>query len=114
MTKCSGYTYVDQTSSASPTVSDCETIVKNIQGTNGEWTTGIGSQRGIASFGSCTFGVDNSGVTGDVTYYTGSQDIVDIITQSIALYGGGGQVGANGYMECAGDAGSQYVVVLPR
>ncbi|EHK19253.1 glycoside hydrolase family 18 protein [Trichoderma virens Gv29-8] len=109
VTKCSGYTYVDQTSSASPTVSDCQTIIKNIQGTNGEWTTGIGSQRNIASFGTCNFGVDNSGVTGDVTYYTGSQDIVNIITQSIALYGGGGQVGAKGYMECAGDAGSQYV-----
>ncbi|KAL6887059.1 glycoside hydrolase family 18 protein [Trichoderma evansii] len=109
VTKCSGYTYVDQASSASPTVSDCQTIIKNIQGTNGEWTTGIGSQRDIASFGTCNFGVDNSGVTGDVTYYTGSQDIVNIITQSIALYGGGGQVGAKGYMECAGDAGSQYV-----
>ncbi|KAM0453130.1 hypothetical protein ACHAPV_009086 [Trichoderma viride] len=81
----------------------------NIQGTNGEWTTGIGSQRHIASLGTCHFGVDNSGVTGDVTYYTGSQDIVNIITQSIALYGGGDQVGAKGYMECAGDAGSQYV-----
>ncbi|KAL7939413.1 glycoside hydrolase family 18 protein [Trichoderma chlorosporum] len=109
VTKCSSYTYVDQTSSASPTVSDCQTIIKNIQGTNGEWTTGIGSQRDIASFGSCNFGVDNSGVTGDVTYYTGSQDIVNIITQSIALYGSGGVVGAKGYMECAGDAGTQYV-----
>jgi hypothetical protein len=109
LTKCSAYTYVDQTSSASPTVSDCQTIIKNIQGTNGEWTTGIGSQRDIASFGTCNFGVDNSGVSGDVTYHTGSQDIVNIITQSIALYGGGGQVGAKGFMECAGDAGSQYV-----
>ncbi|KAL5087858.1 hypothetical protein Trisim1_007509 [Trichoderma cf. simile WF8] len=109
VTKCSSYTYVDQTSSASPTVSDCQTIIKNIQGTSGSWNTGIGSQRDIASFGSCHFGVDNSGVTGDVTYQTGSQDIVNIITQSIALYGGGGQVGAKGYMECAGDAGSQYV-----
>lgn len=72
-------------------------------------TTGIGSQRGIASFGTCNFGVDNSGVTGDVTYHTGTQDIVNIITQSIALYGGGGQVGAKGYMECAGDTGSQSV-----
>lgn len=48
----------------------------------------------------------DSGVTGDVTYYTGSQDIVDIIAQPIALYGSGGQVGAKGYMGYAGDAGS--------
>lgn len=109
VTKCSAYTYVDQTSSASPAVSDFQTIIKNIQGTGGEWTTGIGSQRDIASYGTCNFGVDNSGVSGDVTYYTGSQDIVSIITESISLYGSGGLVGAKGYMECGGDAGSQYV-----
>lgn len=109
VTKCSGYTYQDETSSASPKVSDCQTIVKNIQGTNGEWTTGIGGQRDIASFGSCNFGVQNSGVTGDVTFYTGSQDIVNIINQAISQYASNGLVGAKGYMECGGDAGSQKV-----
>ncbi|RAK99289.1 glycoside hydrolase family 18 protein [Aspergillus ibericus CBS 121593] len=109
VTKCSGYTYQDETSSASPLVSDCQTIVKNIQGTNGEWTTGIGHQRSIAKFGSCHFGVQNVGVTGDVTYHTGSQDIVNIITESISKYASDGRVGAKGYMECGGDAGNQKV-----
>lgn len=109
ITKCSSYTYQDETSSASPTVADCQTIIKNIQGTNGEWTTGIGGQRDIASYGSCNFGVQNSGVTGDVTFGTGSQDIVTIIAESISLYASNGLVGAKGYMECSGDAGSQYV-----
>ncbi|GKZ37253.1 hypothetical protein AbraIFM66950_008710 [Aspergillus brasiliensis] len=109
VTKCSGYTYQDETSSASPKVSDCQTIVKNIQATNGEWTTGIGHQRDIAKFGSCNFGVQNVGVTGDVTYHTGSQDIVTIINEAISKYASNGLVGAKGYMECSGDAGSQKV-----
>ena len=109
ITKCSGYTYQDETSSASPKVSDCQTIVKNIQGTSGEWTTGIGSQRSIAKFGSCHFGVQNVGVTGDVTFHTGSQDIVNIINEAISLYASNGLVGAKGYMQCDGNTGSQKV-----
>ncbi|RAL13110.1 glycoside hydrolase family 18 protein [Aspergillus homomorphus CBS 101889] len=109
VTKCSGYTYVDQTTPASPLVSDCKTIIHNIQGTGGHWTTGIDRQRAIATYGSCKFGVQNVGVTGDVTYYTGSQDIVTIITEAIAKYEWEGRVGAKGYMECDGDAGHQKV-----
>ncbi|KGO76570.1 Peptidoglycan-binding Lysin subgroup [Penicillium italicum] len=107
VSKCSGYTYQDETTSA--IVDDCKTIIKNIQGTNGEWTTGIGHQRAIATFGSCAFGVQNVGVTGDVTYHTGSQDIVSIITEAISKYEWNGRVGAKGYMECDGDAGHQKV-----
>ncbi|PYI18984.1 hypothetical protein BO99DRAFT_334275, partial [Aspergillus violaceofuscus CBS 115571] len=107
--KCSGYTYVDQTTSASPLVSDCQAIIHNIQGTGGHWTTGIDRQRAIATYGSCKFGVQNVGVTGDVTYYTGSQDIVTISTEALAKYEWEGRVGAKGYMECDGDAGHQKV-----
>ncbi|PYH88504.1 hypothetical protein BO71DRAFT_467833 [Aspergillus ellipticus CBS 707.79] len=99
----------DETSSASPKGSDCQTIVKNIQGTNGEWTTGISHQHDIAKFGSCYFGVQNVGVAGDVTYHTGSQNIVNIINKAISEYASNGLVGAKGYMECGGDAGSQKV-----
>ncbi|OJZ85163.1 hypothetical protein ASPFODRAFT_61841 [Aspergillus luchuensis CBS 106.47] len=109
ITKCSGYTYQDETSSASPNVSDCQTIVKNIQATSRKWTTGIGHQRDIAKSGSCHFGVQNVGVTGDVTYHTGSQDIVTIINEAISKYASDGLVGAKGYMECGGDAGNQKV-----
>lgn len=106
-TKCSGYTYIDETSSASPKVSDCNQIIKNIQGTSGTWTTGIGGQRSLASFGTCHFGVQNKGVTGDVTYFTGTQDIVNIITQAISQFAFNGLVGAKGYMNCGGDVNSQ-------
>jgi hypothetical protein len=106
-TKCSGYTYIDETSSASPKVSDCNQIIKNIQGTSGTWTTGIGGQRSLASFGTCHFGVQNNGVTGDVTFFTGTQDIVNIITQAISQFAFNGLVGAKGYMNCGGDVNSQ-------
>lgn len=109
VTKCSSYTYQDQTTSSSPNISDCQTIVKNIQGTSGSWTTGIGPQRDIASYGSCNFGVQNTNVTGDVAFYTGSQDIVNIINEAIALYSWNGLVGAKGYMECSGDVNTQSV-----
>ncbi|KGO58768.1 Glycoside hydrolase, superfamily [Penicillium expansum] len=109
VTKCSGYTYEDETTSASPSVSDCKTLMKNIAGTSGEWTTGIDGQRAIAKYGTCKFGVQNVGVTGDVTYNTGSQDIVNIVTEAISKYEWEGHVGAKGYMKCSGDAGSQKV-----
>ncbi|KAJ5947147.1 Glycoside hydrolase superfamily [Penicillium verhagenii] len=109
VTKCSSYTYEDETTSASPSVSDCQTLMSNIAGTDGEWTTGISGQRAIATYGTCKFGVQNDGVTGDVTYYTGSQDIVTLVTEAISLYEWEGLVGAKGYMECDGDAGKQKV-----
>ncbi|KAM0511469.1 hypothetical protein ACHAPE_009823 [Trichoderma viride] len=109
VTKCSGYTYVDQTSSASPLISDCQVLMSNIAGTNGDWTTGIGSQRNIASFGTCNFGVNNDGTTGDVTYHTGSQDIVTIITEAISQFGSNGVVGAKGTMQCSGNVNTQNV-----
>jgi len=108
-TKCSVYTYTDETSSASPKVSDCQTIVKNIQGTQGTFTTGIGSQRDIAKAGTCNFGVQNTKVSGDVTFFTGTQDIVNIITEAISLYASNGLVGAKGTMQCGGDVTGQSV-----
>lgn len=109
VTKCSGYTYEDETTSASPLVSDCKVLMSNIAGTTGTWTTGIGPQRTIPKYGTCKFGVQSVGVTGDVTFNTGSQDVVNIITESIAKYEWEGRVGAKGYMKCDGDAGSQKV-----
>lgn len=87
MTDCKDYTFEDQTSDGSPSMADCMDIINNIEGTSGEWNTGIGSQREIASAGSCKFGVQNSGTTGDVTFMTGSQDIVNIINEAVKNLG---------------------------
>lgn len=63
----------------------------------------------IASFGSCHFGVQNSGVFSDATFHTGSQDIVRSITQSISQFSSNALVGAKGCMKCDGNVGSQKI-----
>ncbi|CAK7236302.1 hypothetical protein SEUCBS140593_009574 [Sporothrix eucalyptigena] len=101
---CGVSTFVDQTSDASPLVSDCMQIVANIQGTNGEWEVEnvAADQHQIVQSGSCKFGVQGNG-GGNPGFHVGAQDIVDIITSSIADYASSsGKVGAKGVMPCNG------------
>ena len=56
----------------------------------------------------CKFGVQGN-AKGNVQYWVGSQDIVDIITSAIKMYGSGGKVGAKGVMTCKGDVARQQV-----
>ncbi|KAK4233480.1 putative necrosis-inducing factor-domain-containing protein, partial [Achaetomium macrosporum] len=102
---CQSSSFVDQTSNASPPVSDCLEIIKNIQGDGGAgWTTGIGGQRELVSYGECKFVVQSvSGADGDVTFKVGAQDIIDIIRDAIARFGGGGKIGAKRQVDCAGN-----------
>ncbi|CAK7233354.1 hypothetical protein SCUCBS95973_008566 [Sporothrix curviconia] len=105
---CSGYTAITavvnnlpssttcrrqqpSTSDASPLVSDCMQIVTNIQGTNGEWEIENveATQHQIAQSGTCKFGVQGNG-GGNPGFHVGAQDIVDIITSSIADYASSG------------------------
>lgn len=108
---CGKTTFVDQTSDASPTVSDCMQIVKNIANTDGKWEVenAIGSQHQIVQHGSCAFGVQGLVKNGNVDYQVGAQDIVDIITDSVRQFGGSGKVGAKGEMSCDGTVKGQKV-----
>ncbi|KAK3934563.1 putative glycoside hydrolase [Diplogelasinospora grovesii] len=108
---CGDSTFVDQTSDASPSVSDCMGIVNNIKGTQGEWEVenAIGAQHQIVQFGSCKFGIQGLNKKGNVNFHIGAQDIVDIITESISKFGGSGKVGAKGQMGCKGDVNTQDV-----
>jgi hypothetical protein len=108
--ECWDITFEDQTSDGSPTVDDCKGIIRNIAGTDGRWDTGIGSQKRIAQFGHCAFGVQADGVHGSVDYFTGAQDIVDAIQGSIDKFGGSGKVGAKGKMKCNANAANQPVI----
>jgi hypothetical protein len=101
--KCWDITYEDQTIGGSPPVSDCEQMVRNVQGTTGSWTTGIGPHRGITKLGKCTLGVENSGVGTAVRYVVGAGDVEIIVNGAIKKYGGNGYIGARGYMTCAGE-----------
>ncbi|KAK3936951.1 hypothetical protein QBC46DRAFT_461157 [Diplogelasinospora grovesii] len=108
---CGTSTFVDQTSSASPLVADCLQIVKNIEGTSGEWEVenALGDQHQLVQSGTCKFGVQGMGKNGNINFHVGSQDIVDIINQAVKQFGGSGQVGAEGDMTCNGDVKGQDV-----
>lgn len=108
---CGASTFIDQTSDASPSVSDCMVVVNNIKGTDGQWTIQtIGKeQHQIAGHGGCNFGVQATELKGNVDFSVGAQDIVDIITESIKQFGGGGKVGAKGDMSCNGNIKGQGV-----
>lgn len=107
---CRDSTFEDQTSGASPLVSDCLQIVKNIQGTDGSWNTFIETQREIASFGKCKFGVTGKGRKGNSNFDVGAQDVVDIIHDAVDMFGNAdGRVGAKGVMQCDGNLKDQKV-----
>ncbi|GFF82243.1 killer toxin subunits alpha/beta [Aspergillus udagawae] len=107
---CGDLTIVDQTSDASPSVSDCMQIV-NIQNTDGDWevANAIGNQHQLMQFGSCAFRVQGQGKNGNIDFNVGAQDIVDIITDSVRQFGGSGKVGAMGVLPCDGTVKGQQV-----
>jgi hypothetical protein len=108
---CGDSTFVDQTSDASPSVSDCMGIVNNIQGTQGEWEVenAVENQHQIVQNGNCKFGVQGTKINGNIDFHVGAQDIVDIITQAVKQFGGSGKVGAKGEMSCKGTVKGQDV-----
>ncbi|CAN8105483.1 unnamed protein product [Discula destructiva] len=100
---CSVATFVDQTSGGSPKVEDCRQIITIIQDDiQTDWTTQVagGSQRKIASFGSCRFGIEATKIDGNVSFTVGGQDVIDIII---------GRVGAKGIMQYNGNIKGQQV-----
>ncbi|EFE44221.1 class V chitinase, putative [Trichophyton verrucosum HKI 0517] len=99
------------TNGGSPLVSDCMTIIKNIEGTDGQWTTPVvgKSQRRLVDFGTCKFGVEATKVDGNIAFYVGAQDIVDIITDAIKQFAKDGRVAAKGDMSCRGNVHGQNV-----
>lgn len=110
---CGASTFVDQTSGASPPVSDCRALIKKIQDrsepTDHEIENAIGSQHQIEEYGECKFGVQGSGKHGNIDFHVGGQDIIDLINDSINKYGSSGRVGAKGSMSCKGTVKDQDV-----
>lgn len=110
--ECGDSTFEDQTSGASPSVDDCRQIIRNIEGDGStSWTTQVVGkrQREIARFGGCSFGVEATKVDGNADFVVGGQDVIDIINDAIARFGGGGKVGAKGEMGCTGSVKKQKV-----
>jgi hypothetical protein len=101
--RCWDFTWEDQTTDGSPPVSDCQQMVRNVQGTTGSWTTGIGPHRGITKNGQCILGVENNGLGQTPRYVVGAGDVEIIVNEAIKRYGANGKVGAKGYMTCSGE-----------
>ncbi|PGG95335.1 hypothetical protein AJ79_10115 [Helicocarpus griseus UAMH5409] len=109
---CGISTFIDQTSGALPSVEDCLTIVRNIQGDDSSsWQTPVVGKphRGILEYKSCVFGVEATKVNGNVWFLVGGQDVIDIINESIARFKQNGKVGAMGTMKCMGNLLDQWV-----
>lgn len=107
---CGASSFENQGSDASPLVEDCLTIIKNIEGTDGEWNISpLKKQRELVHYGSCRFGVEGTNIKGNVSFNVGAQDIVDIIRDAIKMFGSTGRVGAKGKMQCSGNIKKQDV-----
>ncbi|KAG9381867.1 Hce2 domain containing protein [Pyrenophora tritici-repentis] len=68
---CGDSTFEDQSSDASSNVADCLEIIENIEGdASTTWTTQVigKNQRKIASFGSCSFGVEATEQNGNTDF----------------------------------------------
>lgn len=108
---CGDSTFIDQTSNASPKVEDCLQIIKNIEGTKGEWSTNVPfqAQRKLVQAGSCKLGVQATNAKGNNDFRVGAQDIIDLITDSIAKFARDGRVGSKGKLKCKGNVIQQDV-----
>ncbi|KAL4925616.1 putative necrosis-inducing factor-domain-containing protein, partial [Aspergillus undulatus] len=95
---CGTSTFVDQGSEASPLIDDCKQIIKNIQGTDGDWNTSpLEKQRSLVHSGTCHLGVTGKGIHGNISFITGAQDIIYIINDAIKKFGrSDGRVGGEG------------------
>ncbi len=94
---CGESTFVNQNSRASPLIADCLHITANIAD-GGQWEVAVGRQHQLVQYGTCAFGV--SGCCGDVFFYIGNEDIINIIHDSIDKFGWNGVIGATGQMRC--------------
>jgi hypothetical protein len=95
---CGNSSFENQSSGGSPLISDCQILVDNIRG-DGTWTTMVGDQRQLAQLGTCAFGVYVPGNNLHL-YKVGNEDIRNLITDSIRMFGWQGKVGAKGLMPC--------------
>ncbi|PPR05568.1 hypothetical protein CVT24_003234 [Panaeolus cyanescens] len=107
---CDHSTFINQSSSASPLVKDCQQIVKNISG-GGTWHVALLAQRQLVQYGTCAFGVQAGFSLGVTNFRVGNSDIIDLINDSIKKFQWNGKVGAKGVMPCQTDPGAIKVKV---
>ncbi|RYP62222.1 hypothetical protein DL771_009821 [Monosporascus sp. 5C6A] len=111
LSKCGEYEYDEgSTNDDSPSVTDCEQIIRNIQGdTTTDWTQDVVGKpwRDIKANG-CKFSFRASKINGNSVFYVGGQNIIDLIEKSVKDYAKDGKVSASGHMTCGGSAVKQW------
>lgn len=102
---CEDSSFNNDTSDASPLVSDCLILASNISpgGTWPVWTlfnSNPYEYDQLASFGTCAFGARSNAAIN-----VGNQDIIDLIHSSIDMFQSpDGKVGADGQVDCQNQA----------
>ncbi|ETS75025.1 hypothetical protein PFICI_13509 [Pestalotiopsis fici W106-1] len=103
LSNCGDYEYDNgSTKDDSPSVADCEQIIRNIQGdTTTEWTQAVVGKpwRDITAKG-CKFSFRASKIDGNSEFYVGGQNVIDLIEKSVKDYAKDGKVSASGHMKC--------------
>ena len=120
---CGDSSFTNESSSGSPTVSDCLQIATNIAG-GGTWvylpksdflcnticwqkvpqTFALIAQHQLVQYGTCAFGVTAGYQIGVAYVKIGNQDIIDLIHSSIDKFQWNGLVGAKGELQCQTNA----------
>ncbi|KAK1757767.1 putative necrosis-inducing factor-domain-containing protein [Echria macrotheca] len=103
---CGSSNFTNESSDASPLVSDCLHLADNIRG-GGTWVfQSGGTQFQLAQSGTCAFGVQTECIPfqcvhGGILVKIGNQDIIDVIEGSVARFATSeGKVGSKGHMFC--------------
>lgn len=111
LSKCGEYEFDEgSTNDESPSVTDCEQIIRNIQGdTTTDWTQDVVGKpwRDISANG-CKFSFRASKINGNSVFYVGGQNVIDLIEKSVKDYAKDGKVSASGHMTCGGSAVKQW------
>lgn len=112
LSKCGEYEFDEgnQTNDDSPSVRDCEQIIRNIQGdTTTDWTQEVVGKkwRDLTADG-CKFSFRASKINGNSVFYVGGQNVIDLIEKSVKDYAKDGRVSASGHMTCGGSAVKQW------
>ncbi|KAK3990823.1 putative necrosis-inducing factor-domain-containing protein [Cladorrhinum sp. PSN332] len=96
------YNITDETSDASPLVSDCQNLMSNIAG-GGDWSFISATQRTLAKKDSCAFGVETENIYAGVWVRIGNEDIVQAmqgLIQAGLKKGAEEKVGGKGWTVC--------------
>ncbi|KAK3312158.1 hypothetical protein B0H66DRAFT_578425 [Apodospora peruviana] len=111
LSKCGEYEFDEGSTGAdSPSVTDCEQIIRNIQGdTTTDWSQEVvGKPWRDLKAGGCKFSFRASKINGNSVFYVGGQNVIDLIEQSVKDFAKDGKVSASGHMTCGGSAVKQW------